>query len=125
MLYLMNKTPLYDEHVALGGKMVEFAGWQLPVMYSSITKEHLAVRQGAGLFDVSHMGEFFVRGPQALEFLRWATLNDPAKRSAAPSTRCCPTIVAAWSTTSTSTGLARASIWWWSTPPTSKKTGTT
>jgi len=79
MLYLMNKTPLYDEHVALNGKMVEFAGWQLPVMYSSITKEHLAVRQGAGLFDVSHMGEFFVRGPQALEFLRWATLNDPAK----------------------------------------------
>ena len=79
MLYLMNKTPLYDEHIALGGKMVEFAGWQLPVMYSSITKEHLAVRQGAGLFDVSHMGEFFVRGPQALEFLRWATLNDPAK----------------------------------------------
>lgn len=79
MLYLMNKTPLYDEHLALGGKMVEFAGWELPVMYSSITKEHLAVRQGAGLFDVSHMGEFFVRGPQALEFLRWATLNDPAK----------------------------------------------
>jgi len=79
MLYMMNKTPLYDEHLALGGKMVEFAGWQLPVMYSSITKEHLAVRQEAGLFDVSHMGEFFVRGPQALDFLRWATLNDPAK----------------------------------------------
>ncbi len=59
--------------------MVEFAGWELPVMYSSITSEHLAVRRNAGLFDVSHMGEFFVRGPQALEFLRWATLNDPAR----------------------------------------------
>ena len=79
MLYLMKKTPLYDEHLRLGGKMVEFAGWQLPVMYSSITKEHLAVRRDVGLFDVSHMGEFFFRGPQALEFLRWATLNDPAR----------------------------------------------
>lgn len=59
--------------------MVEFAGWALPVQYTSITKEHLAVREAVGLFDVSHMGEFFVRGPQALEFLRWATLNDPAR----------------------------------------------
>ncbi|WP_457636958.1 glycine cleavage system aminomethyltransferase GcvT [Oceanithermus sp.] len=75
----MNKTPLYDEHLALGGRMVEFAGWELPVMYSSITKEHLAVRQGVGIFDVSHMGEFFVRGSQALEYLRWVTLNDPAR----------------------------------------------
>jgi len=75
----MKRTPLYDEHQKLGGRMVDFAGWALPVQYTSITKEHLAVREAAGLFDVSHMGEFFVRGPQALAFLRWATLNDPAK----------------------------------------------
>ncbi len=79
MLEKMKRTPLYDEHQKLGGRMVDFAGWALPVQYTSITKEHLAVREAAGLFDVSHMGEFFVRGPQALAFLRWATLNDPAK----------------------------------------------
>jgi len=73
------QTPLYDEHQKLGGRMVDFAGWALPLQYTSITKEHMAVREAAGLFDVSHMGEFFVRGPQALAFLRWVTLNDPAK----------------------------------------------
>lgn len=79
MLVEMKRTPLYDEHQKLGGRMVDFAGWALPVQYTSITKEHLAVREAVGLFDVSHMGEFFVRGPQALAFLRWATLNDPAR----------------------------------------------
>ncbi len=79
MLVEMKRTPMYDEHLKLGGRMVDFAGWELPVQYTSITKEHLAVRKSAGLFDVSHMGEFFVRGPAALEFLRWVTLNDPAK----------------------------------------------
>ena len=56
------KTFLYDDHIKLGGKMVEFAGWELPVMYSSIIDEHMAVRQAAGLFDVSHMGEVVVKG---------------------------------------------------------------
>ncbi len=70
---------MYDEHLRLGGKVVEFAGWALPVQYTSITKEHLAVREAAGLFDVSHMGEFFVRGKEALEFLRWVALNDAAR----------------------------------------------
>ena len=79
MLGKMKRTPLYDEHQKLGGRMVDFAGWALPVQYTSITREHMAVREAVGLFDVSHMGEFFVRGPQALAFLRWVTLNDPAK----------------------------------------------
>ncbi len=79
MLVGMKRTPLYDEHLKLGGRMVDFAGWALPVQYTSITKEHLAVREDVGLFDVSHMGEFSVRGPGALDFLRWATLNDPAR----------------------------------------------
>ncbi|MCX8123100.1 MAG: glycine cleavage system aminomethyltransferase GcvT [Spirochaetes bacterium] len=56
------KTFLYEDHIKLGGKMVEFAGWELPVMYSSIIEEHMAVRQSAGLFDVSHMGEIVVKG---------------------------------------------------------------
>lgn len=56
------RTFLYDDHIRLGGKMVEFAGWELPVMYSSIIDEHMAVRQAAGLFDVSHMGEIVVKG---------------------------------------------------------------
>lgn len=56
------RTFLYEDHIRLGGKMVEFAGWELPVMYSSIIDEHMAVRQAAGLFDVSHMGEVVVKG---------------------------------------------------------------
>ncbi len=76
----MQRTPLYDEHVALGARMVDFAGWQMPIQYpTGIPQEHLAVRQDAGLFDVSHMGQLRVRGPQATGFLSWATLNDPAK----------------------------------------------
>ena len=58
----LKKTPLYDAHVALNAKMVDFGGWALPVQYSSILEEHKAVREACGLFDVSHMGEFFVRG---------------------------------------------------------------
>ena len=75
----MQRTPLYDEHVALGARMVDFAGWLMPIQYpTGIPQEHLAVRQDAGVFDVSHMGQVRVRGPQATAFLSWATLNDPA-----------------------------------------------
>lgn len=63
----MKHTPLYNAHVALGAQMVEFAGYAMPVRYSSEKVEHAAVRQNAGLFDVSHMGEIFVRGPRACE----------------------------------------------------------
>jgi len=58
----MNRTPFYDQHVALGGKIVDFFGWELPVQYSTITLEHTAVRTAAGLFDISHMGQLFVWG---------------------------------------------------------------
>jgi len=62
------KTPLYDAHVALGGRIVEYAGWLLPIQYEGLVAEHLAVRNAAGLFDVSHMGEIRIDGPDALVF---------------------------------------------------------
>lgn len=73
------QTPLYDTHVKYGGKIVEFGGWLLPVQYSGIIEEHQAVRQKAGIFDVSHMGEVLVKGPDALAFLQNLVTNDVAK----------------------------------------------
>jgi aminomethyltransferase len=73
------RTALYDEHVAAGGRMVEFAGYELPVQYSSLVAEHTAVRTRAGLFDVSHMGEIFVRGPGAFDFIQLVSCNDHSK----------------------------------------------
>jgi aminomethyltransferase len=73
------KTPLFDTHVAAGATMVDFAGWMMPVRYTSDLEEHRAVRQAAGIFDVSHMGEFRVRGEGALAFLQRATPNDVSK----------------------------------------------
>ena len=75
----MKKTPLNDLEKNLGGKMVDFGGWELPVQYSGILEEHDAVRTQAGVFDVSHMGEITVRGPQALELLQRNTCNDVSK----------------------------------------------
>lgn len=80
----MKKTPLYETHLRLGARMVEFAGYALPLYYTSIKEEHLAVRQGAGLFDVSHMGEFWIReapsSPKgALAFLQYVTSNDASR----------------------------------------------
>lgn len=74
----MKKTPLYEEHVALNARIVPFAGWEMPVEYAGLRKEHEAVRSACGLFDVSHMGEIRVRGPKALETLQWITTNDVA-----------------------------------------------
>lgn len=75
----LHRTPLRDEHVALGAKLVPFAGFEMPVQYpSGITAEHRAVREGAGLFDVSHMGEFLIRGPDAIAFANVVTTNDVA-----------------------------------------------
>jgi aminomethyltransferase len=75
----LKRTPLYDVHVALGAKIVPFAGFEMPVQYpTGITAEHKAVREKAGLFDVSHMGEFVVRGPQAVDFVNYVTTNDVA-----------------------------------------------
>ena len=73
----LKRTPLHDIHVALGAKMVPFAGFEMPVQYpTGITAEHNAVRQSCGLFDVSHMGEFIVRGPGAIDFVNRVTTND-------------------------------------------------
>src|SRR6476661_7752496 len=70
------KTPLHDRHVALGAKMVPFAGWEMPVQYEGVIQEHRAVRTDAGVFDVSHMGELEVEGPQARAFLQGLLSND-------------------------------------------------
>ena len=75
----IKNIPLHDIHVALGGKMVPFAGYNMPVRYSSDNEEHLCVRNGVGVFDVSHMGEFFVEGPQALVLIQKVTSNDASK----------------------------------------------
>jgi aminomethyltransferase len=73
------RTPFYDIHTALGAKIVDFAGYEMPVQYSGIIEEHLAVRQKVGVFDVTHMGEFLVRGSGALAFLQKVTINDVAR----------------------------------------------
>lgn len=72
----MKKTPFTDIHIALGAKMHEFAGYNMPIEYSGIIDEHLTVCNGVGVFDVSHMGEFWVKGPRALAFLQKVTSND-------------------------------------------------
>jgi len=77
----LKKTPLNDVEKELGGRMVDFGGWELPVQYTGILEEHEAVRTKAGVFDVSHMGEITVKGPQALELLQKATCNDVAQLS--------------------------------------------
>lgn len=72
----LNRTPFYPLHQELGARMVPFAGWEMPLQYTGILEEHRAVRERAGLFDVSHMGRFLVRGPRAFEFLNYLTTND-------------------------------------------------
>jgi aminomethyltransferase len=73
------RTPLFDIYKEHGGKVIDFGGWELPVQFSSIKEEHEAVRTKAGLFDVSHMGEFDVKGPNALSFLQYTMTNDVSK----------------------------------------------
>ncbi len=72
----LKRTPLYDRHVALGARIVPFAGWEMPVQYSGILAEHRAVRSAAGLFDLGHMGQVEVEGPGALNYLQYVTSND-------------------------------------------------
>lgn len=77
---MLNRTPLHGNHVALGAKMVPFAGFEMPVHYpTGITREHQAVRSAAGLFDVSHMGEIEVHGERALDFVQYVTTNDASR----------------------------------------------
>lgn len=75
----MKQTPFTHYHIAAGAKMAEFAGYNMPIEFSGITLEHHAVREGAGVFDVSHMGEIWVKGERAFDFLQYVTSNDVAK----------------------------------------------
>ena len=72
----LKKTPLYDEHVKLGAKIVEFSGWSMPVFYSNVIEEHLNTREKAGLFDICHMGEFFIEGNGAFALIQMLITND-------------------------------------------------
>ena len=75
----LRRTPLYDTHVEAGAKLVDFAGWEMPVQYAGIKEEHAAVREACGVFDVSHMGEIETEGPQAGELLQRLLTNDVSK----------------------------------------------
>lgn len=75
----MKNTPFTDKHIALGAKMAEFAGYNMPISYSGINDEHATVRKNAGVFDVSHMGEFMLKGPDALDLIQRVTSNDASK----------------------------------------------
>ena len=73
----LKRTVLFEKHLALGAKIIEFGGWEMPVFYpTGIVEEHLATRRGAGLFDISHMGRFIVRGDGALKFLNHVLTNN-------------------------------------------------
>src|SRR4029078_13462836 len=72
----LRRTPLHDRHVALGARMVPFAGWEMPVQYEGVSQEHRAVREGARAVDVSHMGELEVDGPNAPELLQELLSNE-------------------------------------------------
>lgn len=75
----MKRTPFYDCHIARGAKMVEFAGYELPIRYVGLKEEHMAVRNSVGVFDVSHMGEFIISGPNAIDLISYIGTNDPHK----------------------------------------------
>ncbi|MBI4211193.1 MAG: glycine cleavage system aminomethyltransferase GcvT [Deltaproteobacteria bacterium] len=76
---MTRRTPLYESHKNLGAKIVDFAGWEMPIQYKGVIDEHRAVRSHAGLFDVSHMGQIVITGPRALELVQKLTVNDPTK----------------------------------------------
>ena len=78
----MKNTPFTNKHISLGAKMAEFAGYNMPISYTGINDEHTAVRKNAGIFDVSHMGEFILKGENALELIQRVTSNDASKLTA-------------------------------------------
>jgi len=77
----LKRTPLYEIHRQMGARIVPFAGWEMPVQYGSILEEHRAVRSRAGLFDISHMGQIELRGPDAFAFVQYLTTNDASRLS--------------------------------------------
>ena len=110
----MKTTPFTDLHIALGAKMHEFAGFNMPIEYSGIIDEHMTVVNGVGVFDVSHMGEFWVKGPNALAFIQGVTSNDASKLPlgkahilASPMRR-----EASWMTCWSITMSRRNTCWW-------------
>src|SRR5436190_8225754 len=78
---MLKRTALFSAHQKLGARLIDFGGWEMPVQYTSIMDEHLAVRKAAGLFDISHMGEVLISGPDAGEFLNGILTNDSRKLS--------------------------------------------
>ena len=87
----MKNTPFIQKHIALGAKMAEFAGYNMPISYTGINDEHAAVRNNAGVFDVSHMGEFILKGENALDLIQLVTTNDASKLSAGKAQYSCMT----------------------------------
>ncbi|HXE42500.1 MAG TPA: hypothetical protein VN516_05705, partial [Candidatus Baltobacteraceae bacterium] len=76
---MLKRTALFSAHQKLGAKLIDFGGWEMPVQYTSIVEEHLAVRNAAGIFDISHMGEVTVSGAASAEFLNHVLTNDIRK----------------------------------------------
>lgn len=76
---MLKRTPFYQKHQELGARLIDFGGFEMPVQFSGIKQEHLAVREHAGVFDVSHMGEFIVKGPDSLDLIQKVTINDASK----------------------------------------------
>src|SRR3954471_13994330 len=87
----MKNTPFTGKHTALGAKMTEFAGYNMPISYTGINDEHAAVRRNAGVFDVSHMGEFMIKGAGALDLIQRVTSNDASKLTAGKAQYSCLT----------------------------------
>ena len=87
----MKQTPFSQKHIGLGARMAEFAGYNMPISYSGINDEHQAVRSNAGVFDVSHMGEFILKGPDALDLIQRVTTNDASKLTAGKAQYSCLT----------------------------------
>jgi aminomethyltransferase len=87
----MKNTPFTQKHIDLGARMAEFAGYNMPISYSGINEEHHAVRNNAGIFDVSHMGEFILKGPNALDLIQRVTTNDASKLTAGKAQYSCMT----------------------------------
>jgi aminomethyltransferase len=88
----IKRSPLHQDHLRLGGKLVPFSGWEMPVQYSGIMDEHQSVRESCGVFDISHMGQFFVNGPEATTWLdRMLTNQVAALEVGQASTHSCST----------------------------------
>ena len=75
----LKRTPLHAVHVSMGARMVDFGGWYMPVQYSGVVEEHHTVRKAVGLFDVGHMGEIEIRGPEAVRLVEYVTSNAASK----------------------------------------------